>query len=123
METEIRNRHAFRLFDIVLSVERNNGKSLDEARTSAYDAVELRYGISTKTLQNYMTKERTSGHFERAVFEQENIELIDLLQTANQQIVSKIQELQDMLSRNNRLLELLKEADANIHRPRVAGTD
>lgn len=115
METEIRNRHAFRLFDVVLSVERKNGKPIEEARANAYDAVELRYGISTKTLQNYMTKERTSGHFEKAVFEQENRELIELLQTANQQLVSRIQEMQDMLSRNERLLELLKETNADIH--------
>ena len=115
METKIRNGHAFRLFDAVLSLERQNGKSLDEARKAAFDAVELRYGITPKTLQNYMTAERASGHCENGVFERESAELVELLRVVNEKISEKISDMQDMLVRNERLLELLKQTDASIH--------
>ena len=99
----------------MVSLERQNGKSLDEARRAAFDAVELRYGIGAKTLQNYMPAERTSGVFEKAIFERESTELVDLLETVNDRIASKIRDMQDMLTRNERLLELLKQTDAHIH--------
>lgn len=71
--------------------------------------------MAPKTLQNYMTTERTSGAFENAIFERESTELVNLLNVVNKRIASKIQDMQDMLSRNERLLELLKQTDANIH--------
>lgn len=100
----------------MFTLERKKGKTYDQARAAAYDAVELRYGITSKTLQNYMTRYRTVMTKENSVFERENEDLANLLRATNDKISCKISEMQDMLSRNSRLLGLLEAIDESIHR-------
>jgi hypothetical protein len=115
LDTKLRNQHAFLLFDLVNSLELRNGASINKAKHAALEAVEMRYGITCKTLQNYMTRERSAGDADPTFFELENIDFARKLEETNRSIREKISGLQSMLAKNEHLLELLHSIDANIH--------
>lgn len=99
---------AFRFFDIVLQRRLREGRKLVEAKADAYDAVELRFGIYKRTLQNYMTRERASSTVNDIELRFDNEVLADYLREVNE-------ELEKMLAENKRLLGILEEANEELH--------
>ncbi len=99
---------AFRFFDIVLGRRLKEGMKLSDAKAEASDAVELRYGICKKTLQNLMKDHHTAASVSDTQFAFDNAVLADHLREVNE-------ELRRMLSDNERLLGILEEIDEDLH--------
>ena len=93
---------AVELYFSVLRVKKSNGFSHREAKDLAYDAVELRYNISSKRLQNIIYDNHDSLTCNRNMFLNENIRLIETLKEANA-------DMQSIIERNNELLKVLEE--------------
>ncbi|MEE0237620.1 MAG: hypothetical protein UD961_15875 [Bacteroidales bacterium] len=94
---------AVELYFSVLRAKKGLGLSHKEARDFAYDAVELRYNISPKRLQNIIYENHDSLTCDRTVFLSENEVLIDTLKEANI-------NMQQLIDQNNELLKVLEEA-------------
>jgi len=80
----------------------HQGLDQAQARKEAYDAVSLRYGISRGRLLNMITEQNNSQNVNMAAFRENVIALIENLDSANK-------EMSNTLSRNERLLSLLKD--------------
>ena len=97
-----RDKMAVELYFSVLRVKKSEGFSHKEAKDLAYDAVELRYNISSKRLQNIIYDNHDSLTCNRNMFLNENIRLIETLKEANADMMS-------IIERNNELLKVLEE--------------
>lgn len=97
-----RDKMAVELYFSVLRVKKSEGLSHKEAKDLAYDAVELRYNISSKRLQNIIYDNHDSLTCNRNMFLNENIRLIETLKEANA-------DMQSIIERNNELLKVLEE--------------
>ena len=97
-----RDKMAVELYFSVLRIKKTEGLSHKEAKDLAYDAVELRYNISPKRLQNIIYDNHDSLTCNRNMFLSENTRLIETLEEANS-------DMQTFINRNNELLKVLKE--------------
>lgn len=97
-----RDKMAVELYFSVLRIKKSEGLSHREAKDLAYDAVELRYNISPKRLQNIIYDNHESLTCNRNMFLSENTRLIETLEEANS-------DMQAFIDRNNELLKVLKE--------------
>lgn len=97
-----RDKMAVELYFSVLRIKKAEGLSHKEAKDFAYDAVELRYNISPKRLQNIVYDNHGSLVCNRNMFLNENIQLIETLKEANSDMLA-------MVERNNELLKVLEE--------------
>lgn len=93
---------AVELYFSVLRVKKSNGFSHREAKDLAYDAVELRYNISPKRLQNIIYDNHDTLTCSRNLFLTENERLCETLREANA-------DMQSFIDRNNELLKVLEE--------------
>lgn len=99
-----RDKVAVELYFSVLRVKKSQGFSHYEAKQMAYDAVELRYNISKKRLQNIISKNHDTFNCNRNVFFDNNKRLIDTLIEANE-------DLRAIIERNIDLINVLKEVE------------
>jgi hypothetical protein len=97
-----RDKMAVELYFSVLKIRKAEGCSHKEAKDLAYDAVELRYNISPKRLQNIISNNHDTLICNRAMFVEDNIRLIDALKESNRGMLVHIDE-------NDRLIRLLEE--------------
>lgn len=97
-----RDKMAVELYFSVLRRKKAEGMSHKEAKELAYDAVELRYNISSKRLQNIIYDNHDALTCDRNMFLSENARLIETLREANA-------EMQEFIDRNNELLKILEE--------------
>lgn len=111
-----RDKMAVELYFSVLRSKKSKGLSHKEARDMAYDAVELRYNISPKRLQNIIYDNHDSLNCDRNLFVIENKRLIETLEEANanmKEIVSRNENvkitLEDAINYNEELIKVLKE--------------
>lgn len=51
-DSEQRDYELCKIYDIVLQLRRNEGKTMAESRAAAYDAIELRFGLSKTRTRN-----------------------------------------------------------------------
>jgi len=51
-DSEQRDYELCEIYDIVLQLRRNEGKTMVESRAAAYDAIELRFGLSKSRSKN-----------------------------------------------------------------------
>lgn len=143
MDRATRNEQAFLLYDSILSRKLREGSSFDEAKNSAFDAVELLFNISKKTLQNEMYRPesgRTSKSGNPAMFRYSKDELLSILRSANedmQRIMESVKRLDEIwpqlcevhdagagnekifnaaIERNKALIGLLEGMDEGIDR-------
>lgn len=98
-----RDKMAVELYFSILRVRKAEGMSHKEAKDEAYDAVELRYNISPKRLQNIIYDNHDTLTCNRNMFLGENRRLIETLKEANA-------DMQTFIDRNNELLKVLEEA-------------
>lgn len=96
-----RDKMAVELYFSVLRIKKAEGLSHKEAKDLAYDAVELRYNISPKRLQNIIYDNHDSLVCNKNMFLSENIRLIEILKDANA-------NMQSFIDRNNELLKVLE---------------
>lgn len=101
-----RDKMAVELYFSVLRLKKAAGLPHKEAKGFAYDAVELRYNISPKRLQNIISNNHDTLTCDRNMFLQENSRLIETLREAND-------DMQIIIDRNNKLLKILEEV-ANV---------
>ena len=99
-----RDKMAVELYFSVLRIKKGEGLSHKEAKDLAFDAVELRYNISPKRLQNIISTNHDALICNRNMFLDENERLISILTEANA-------NMQEMIDRNNELLKVLMEVD------------
>jgi hypothetical protein len=99
-----RDKMAVELYFSVLRAKKAEGLAHKEAKDLAYDAVELRYNISPKRLQNIIYDNHETLNCNRAMFVEENRRLIDTLKEANDN-----SEMSEFIESNNRLIEILEE--------------
>lgn len=97
-----RDKMAVELYFSVLRIKKAEGFTYREAKDLAYDAVELRYNISPKRLQNIISINHETLICNRNMFLSENRRLIETLKEANA-------DMQDIIDRNNELLKILEE--------------
>lgn len=97
-----RDKMAVELYFSVLRLKKAKGIPHREAKAMAYDAVELRYNISPKRLQNIISCNHDTLNCDRRLFLEENDRLIVALREANS-------DMQDFINRNNELLKVLEE--------------
>lgn len=97
-----RDKMAVELYFSVLRIKKAEGLTHKEAKDLAFDAVELRYNISPKRLQNIIYDNHDSLTCNRNMFLNENIRLIETLKEANS-------SMQEFIDRNNELLKVLEE--------------
>ena len=98
-----RNRDIISFFYQIFGNRVHKGVPPVEARKEAYDAVSLRYGISSGTLLNIISAIKTSPCVNGNAYRQKALSLIDELNSANEELSSTIEK-------NNRLIELLNES-------------
>ena len=96
-----RDKMAVELYFSVLRVKKSEGLPHKEAKALAFDAVELRYNISSKRLQNIISDNHDALSCNRNMFLEENRKLIETLSEANS-------NMQDFIDRNNELLKVLE---------------
>lgn len=99
-----RDKMAVELYFSVQKINRAKGFTQKEARDLAFDAVELRYNISPKRLQNIISINHDALVCNRNMFLSENQRLIETLREANA-------EMQEVIDRNNELLKVLEEVN------------
>ena len=97
-----RDKMAVELYFSVLRIKKSQGMSHKEAKDLAYDAVELRYNISPKRLQNIIYDNHESLVCNKNMFLNENGRLVEILKEANANMIAFIE-------RNNELLKVLEE--------------
>lgn len=97
-----RDKMAVELYFSVLRFKKSQGMSHKEAKDLAYDAVELRYNISPKRLQNIIYDNHDTLVCNKNMFLNENYKLIETLREANE-------DMQAFIDRNNELLKVLEE--------------
>lgn len=97
-----RDKMAVELYFSVLRFKKAAGLPHKEAKELAYDAVELRYNISPKRLQNIIYDNHETLTCNKNLFLDENIRLIETLKEANT-------SMQEFIDRNNELLKVLEE--------------
>lgn len=97
-----RDKMAVELYFSVLRIKKAEGLSHKEAKDLAYDAVELRYNISSKRLQNIIYDNHDSLVCNKNMFLNETCKLIETLKEANA-------DMQAFIDRNNELLKVLEE--------------
>lgn len=78
------------------------GMNPEKARLSAYDAVNLRYGISRGRLLNIISEQKVSHNVNLSTLQHNALTLISELQIVNS-------GLEKTVNKNKRLIELLKE--------------
>ena len=99
-----RDKMAVELYFSVLKLKKSEGLSHREAKDLAYDAVELRYNISPKRLQNIISENHDTLNCNRNMFLDDNVRLIEALRDANSGMLEHIAE-------NNRLIKVLEEVN------------
>lgn len=97
-----RDKMAVELYFSVLKQKKACGMPHKEAKDLAYDAVELRYNISPKRLQNIIYDNHDTLTCNRNMFLNENRKLMETLKEANAY-------MQEFIDRNNELLKVLEE--------------
>lgn len=97
-----RDKMAVELFYSVLKLNKAKGISHKEAKDLAYDAVELRYNISAKRLQNIIYDNHEALMCNRNMFLEENERLVATLKEANAYMM-------EIVERNSELVRLLEE--------------
>lgn len=97
-----RNGEIVAFFYTIMGRRIREGMSPDEARSHAYDAVSLRYEISRGRLLNIISEQRGSPHANISSLRKNAADLIVQLESANE-------GLNEFVSRNERLISLLKE--------------
>ena len=97
-----RDKMAVELYFSVLRIKKAEGLKHREAKDIAFDAVELRYNISPKRLQNIIYDNHETLKCDRSMFLDENERLIETLKEANTSMRAHIEE-------NDRLIKLLEE--------------
>lgn len=97
-----RDKMAVELYFSVLRIRKSEGIPHKEAKGLAYDAVELRYNISPKRLQNIISNNHDTLNCDRNMFLYENERLIETLKEANN-------DMHEFIDRNNQLLKVLEE--------------
>ena len=97
-----RDKMAVELYFSVLRLKKASGLSHKEAKDLAFDAVELRYNISTKRLQNIIYENHETLNGDRNMFIDDNVRLIETLKEANS-------SMQKLIDHNNDLLKVLEE--------------
>jgi len=97
-----RDKMAVELYYSVLKIRKSEGFPHREAKDLAYDAVELRYNISRKRLQNIISDNHDTLTCNRNMFLSDNKKLIETLEDANVY-------MQGFIDRNNDLLKVLRE--------------
>lgn len=96
-----RDKMAVELYFSVLRLKKSEGLSHREAKDLAYDAVELRYNISPKRLQNIISENHDVLNCNTILFLNDNKRLMDILREANY-------DMQRLIDRNNELLKVLE---------------
>ena len=76
-KNEDRDKMAVELYFSVLRIKKSKGLSHKEAKDCAYDAVELRYNISPKRLQNIIYDNHNTLNCDKTLFVEENKRLLD----------------------------------------------
>jgi hypothetical protein len=99
-----RDKMAVELYFSVLKLRKAEGMTHKEAKNLAYDAVELRYNISPKRLQNIIYDNHETLKCNREVFVAENIELIETLKGVN-----AVSENNEFVEQNEKLIKILEE--------------
>ena len=97
-----RDKMAVELYFSVLKLRKAEGLPHKEAKDLAYDAVELRYNISPKRLQNIISDNHDTLVCNRAMFLSENERLIEALKDSNHSMKMHIEE-------NDKLIKMLEE--------------
>lgn len=92
---------AVELFFSVLKIKKAEGLPHKEAKLLAYDAVELRYNLSPKRLQNIISDNHDTLNCDRNMFLDDNVRLIETLKEANC-------SMQEHINENKKLIELLE---------------
>jgi hypothetical protein len=96
-----RDKMAVELYFSVLRLNKAKGLSNKEAKCLAYDAVEMRYNISQKRLQNIISDNHEIFKSDRNLFLENNRKLMEVLREANS-------EMQSFIDRNNELIKVLE---------------
>lgn len=96
-----RDKMAVELYFSVLRIKKSEGIPHKEAKALAFDAVELRYNISPKRLQNIISDNHDALSCNRNMFLDENGRLVKTLREANL-------NMQGFIDRNNELLKVLE---------------
>ena len=99
-----RDKMAVELYFSVLKLKKSEGLPHREAKDLAYDAVELRYNISPKRLQNIISENHDTLTCNRNMFLDDNARLIEALRDANLSMREHIEE-------NNRLIKMLEDVN------------
>lgn len=96
-----RDKMAVELYFSVLRLKKSEGLPHKEAKVLAYDAVELRYNISSKRLQNIISENHDALNCNTLMFLNDNKKLMETLREANS-------NMQGLIDRNNELLKVLE---------------
>lgn len=97
-----RNNEIVTFFYLIFGHRIHQGIDQDLARKEAYDAVSLRYGIGKGRLLNIISEQNSSQKVNRIAFRQNVSELIANISSVND-------EIQAVKSRNEQLIQLLKD--------------
>ena len=115
-KNEDRDKMAVELYFSVLRIKKSKGLSHKEAKDCAYDAVELRYNISPKRLQNIIYDNHNTLNCDKTLFVEENKRLLETLREANESMSELIEHNQDTnasmrkaIDCNNELIKVLEE--------------
>ena len=97
-----RDKMAVELYFSVLRCKKASGLPHREAKLLAYDAVELRYNISSKRLRNIISENHDTLNCDRNLFLDDCKRLVETLKVSNR-------GMQLVIDRNNELLKILEE--------------
>jgi hypothetical protein len=96
-----RDKMAVELYFSVFKYQRAIGIPYKEAKDIAYDAVELRYNISQKRLQNIMYENHETLTCNKELFVEDNAKLLEILKDSNY-------VMQECIEENNKLIRILE---------------
>ena len=115
-KNEDRDKMAVELYFSVLRAKKAKGLPHKEAKGYAYDAVELRFNISPKTLKNIIYDNHSVLHCDKNLFVEENMRLLQTMKEANasmKEISEHNQEATSCMKKtidcNNELIKVLEE--------------